>query len=108
MSTKLKMTASSGNVFEDLQVRDPDTALAKAKLAMAITRIIHYRHLTQAEAAEILGIDQPKVSKLMRGRLSEFSTERLFRYLNSLGRDIVITVKKRGLASDPGRVLVNA
>jgi predicted XRE-type DNA-binding protein len=69
--------------------------LAKAELARQINTVITKRHLTQAQAAEILGIDQPKVSALMRGKLSGFSLERLFHFLNALGRDIQIVVKPK-------------
>lgn len=100
------ITASSGNVFADLDVRDPDTALAKAELAAEISRIIRGRHLTQTQAADLLGIDQPKVSRLMRGRLEGFTAERLMRYLTYLGRDVYISIKRRRRASERGRVAV--
>ena len=101
---KTAVTPSSGNVFADIEVREPMEALAKAELAARISSIIKHRHLTQKETAETLGIDQPKVSALTRGRLSGFSTERLFRFLNALGRDVDIVVRKRGRT--PGRVRV--
>ena len=88
-------TTSSGNVFTDLQVSEPDEALAKAELARRIGTIIAYRHLTQAQAAQLLGIDQPKVSALMRGHLTGFSTDRLFRFLNALDRDVEIVIKPK-------------
>ena len=72
--------ASSGNVFADLEVPDADATLAKAKLAERIGAILAARKLTQAQAAAVLGIDQPKVSALIRGKLDGFSTERLFRF----------------------------
>jgi predicted XRE-type DNA-binding protein len=61
---------SSGNVFADLDLPHPQERLAKAKLASAIQDVIEHRGLTQVQAAEIMGIDQPKVSKIMRGRIS--------------------------------------
>jgi predicted XRE-type DNA-binding protein len=85
----------SGNVFADLGVDAPEEALAKAELAAQIFEIIEARKLTQVAAAKLLGIDQPKVSALLRGRLSGFSTERLIRFLNALGRDVEIVVKAR-------------
>lgn len=106
MSKNEQVTQSSGNVFADLELREPDEALAKADLAAKISSIITHRHLTQVEAANILGIDQPKVSALMRGRLAGFSTERLLRFLKSLGRDVEIVIKKRGAAETPGRMRV--
>jgi len=82
----------SGNVFADLGVPDPEEALLKAQLADLITLTIEAEKLTQAEAAKILGIDQPKVSNLVRGKLEGFSLERLLRFLTALGSDVEIRV----------------
>ena len=90
---KGKVTKSSGNVFADLGVRNPAQARARAELARRISEIISEQDLTQEEAADLLGIDQPKVSALIRGQLSGFSTERLFKFLNNLDRDIEIIVR---------------
>ena len=87
--------ASTGNVFADLGVPDADAALAKAELARRSCAILAARKLTQAQAAAILGIDQPKVSALIRGKLDGFSTERLFRFLNALGQDVEIVIRPR-------------
>lgn len=84
---------SSGNVFADLGLPNPEEALAKAELAHKITVLIRERGLTQAKAAKLLGVDQPKVSALIRGRLTGFSLERLMRFLLLLGQDIKITVQ---------------
>lgn len=86
---------SSGNVFADLGYPNAEEALAKSRLAQRIGDIIEKQELTQVEAASILGIDQPKVSKLMRGQLREFSTERLIRFLNALGQDVEIVVRDK-------------
>ena len=83
---------SSGNVFADLELADPDEALIKAELARAIAAIVTARRLNQTQAAEVLGIDQPKVSALMRGRLSGFSVDRLLRFLLALDRDVEIVI----------------
>lgn len=87
--------ASSGNVFADLELPDADAALAKAELARRICAILAARKLTQAQAAAILGSDQPKVSALIRGKLDGFSTDRLFRFLNVLGQEVEIVVRPR-------------
>jgi len=84
--------AGSGNVFADLEVAEPEEALPKAMLAHEIGRIVARQGWTQARAANVLGVDQPKVSALLRGRLGGFSTERLFRFLNALDHDIEIVV----------------
>ena len=88
-------TPSSGNVFADLNLPRADDLLAKAELAAKIIAEIERRRLTQNQAAQILGIDQPKISALKQGKLSGFSIERLMRLLLLLGRDIEIKVKGR-------------
>ena len=86
---------SSGNIFADLGVAEPVEALAKAALARRIASIIKHRHLNQADAAKLLKIDQPKISRLVRGQLKDFSIDRLMNFLMLLGRDIEIVIKKR-------------
>jgi len=95
MRNKADHTIGSGNVFADLGFPNAEEALAKAELAQRITAIIARRRLTQAQAAGVLGVDQPKISALKRGRLSGFSLERLVRFLILLGRDVEIVVKER-------------
>lgn len=85
-------TASSGNVFADLGLADADDLMAKANLALHIRRTIEARKLTQVQAAGLLGLDQPKVSSIVNGRLEGFSTDRLMRFLNDLGCDVQISV----------------
>jgi predicted XRE-type DNA-binding protein len=82
-------------VFADLGLPNPEDRLAKAELARRISEIIAERRLTQLAAAALLGIDQPKISALVRGRLGGFSLERLMRFLNVLGRDVEIVVKPK-------------
>jgi len=97
---------SSGNVFADLGLPNPEEALAKAELANKIILLIRERRLTQVQAAKILGVDQPKVSALIRGNLTGFSIERLMRFLLRLGQDIRITVQASPRARTRARVLV--
>ena len=104
MAKRTDYVVSSGNVFADIDRPRPAEALAKAELARKIGGIIERRRLTQAAAAEVLGVDQPKVSALMRGRLSGFSLDRLVRFLVLLGSDVEIVVKPR--ARSVGRVRV--
>jgi predicted XRE-type DNA-binding protein len=106
MGAKHDYAVSGGNVFADLGLPRPEEALAKAELAHKISRIIRARRLTQARAAEILGVDQPKISALVRGRLSGFSIERLLRFLMLLGHDVEITVKSRPRSRSQARLLV--
>jgi predicted XRE-type DNA-binding protein len=84
---------SSGNVFQDLGLPHPEERLLRAELAHRIATIIEDRHLTQREAAALLGINQPKVSALQHGHLEGFSFERLARYLLALGQDVEVTVR---------------
>jgi len=86
---------SSGNVFADLNLPKADDLMVKAELVAKIIEETERRHLTQTQAAALLGIDQPKISALKQGRLSGFSVERLLRFLLLLGRDIEITVKEK-------------
>ena len=100
---RAQVVKGGGNVFADLALLDADEALTKAELARQIVEIIEAKALTQARAAAALGIDQPKVSALVRGRLEGFSTERLVRFLNVLGRDVDIVVRRaRGAAGAVG------
>jgi predicted XRE-type DNA-binding protein len=86
---------SSGNVFADLGFADAEERLAKAELALVIHRFIEEQGLTQAQAAELLGITQPDVSDLVRGKLTRFSRERLERFLNALDFEVRIQVGPR-------------
>ena len=95
MSKEMDYEVGSGNVFADLGMPDAEELKAKALLVIEIIQIIEARGLKQAEAAQIMGIDQPKVSQLVRGKLDGFSMERLYRFLNALGRDIEIVVKPK-------------
>ena len=88
------ITESSGNVFADLGLPNPEQELMKAKLALQIYRIIKNRGFTQAEAATILGIRQPHVSLLMRNRAGSFSVGRLMEFLTALGHDVQVSVTR--------------
>lgn len=82
----IECEASSGNVFADLDLPDADELLFKAQLVLAIQAAIEANNWTQSEAATHIGIGQPDLSKLLRGRLKGFSTDRLLVTLNRLGR----------------------
>jgi predicted XRE-type DNA-binding protein len=108
MAEQIRVTKSSGNVFADLGLPNADERLVKATLAIEIGRIIKARKLTQQAAARLMGIDQPKVSHLLRGRLSGFSTERLLGFLTALGRDVEIVVRTPPRRRRQGRLRVVA
>ncbi len=96
----------SANVFADLEMPDAEEKLAKAELALKINQIIKQKKIKQAQAAELLGVDQSKISLLNSGRLSAFSIERLVKYLNLLDQDVEIVVKKMKRRSGHGRLIV--
>jgi predicted XRE-type DNA-binding protein len=98
--------AVSSNVFADLGLPNPEERLAKSQLVQRISEIIKERKLTQAKAGEILGIDQAKVSKLVRGRLSEFSTSTLMEYLTRLDQDVEIVVRPKPSSRETASLLV--
>jgi len=89
---KDKYTLSSGNVFEDLGLPKAEERQTKADIAILINAIISDK--TQEQAAEILGISQPQISDLSRGKLKHFSVERLFELLIKLGRNVQIVVSE--------------
>jgi predicted XRE-type DNA-binding protein len=98
MERKIEETAvfyGSGNVFADLDMPDAEEKLCKARIASAIQDAIEARGLTQTKAAQLIGIDQPKVSKILCGRLRDFSTERLLSFLLRLGMDVDIVIHKQ-------------
>lgn len=89
---KIGSKTGSGNVFADLGLPNSEEMLSKAKLASEICDIISHERLTQKQAAARLQIDQPKISALMHGKLDGFSTDRLMRFLNALGKDVLVTI----------------
>lgn len=97
----------SGNVFADLELPNPEERLVKAKLALEINVLIKNKNLSQKDAAKLLGVDQPKISALNKGKLSGFSLERLFRFLNILGQEITIKVSPQSKAKKSSSIVVN-
>ena len=108
MSSPIEVEEGSGNVFADIGLLNPEERLAKADLAIRVGEAIRARRLTQTRAAHILRIDQPKISRLLRGQLSAFSTERLMRFLTLLGREVEITVKPAPRSRRQGHLRVVA
>ncbi len=107
--SRVHYEVGSGNVFRDLGLPDAEELDIKANLAIEIGRIIRRRRLTQSEAASMLGVDQPRVSALMRGHLEKFSMEKLCDYLRALGCDVNIRIqekKKRPTAGYQGKLKI--
>ena len=98
--------ASSGNVYADLGFGDAAEMKAKAQLVAEIARVIHDRKLTQVEAAKQMGINQPKVSALLKGQFSGYSQERLIGFLNRLGHDVEIIVRPASPPANVGTISV--
>jgi len=92
---QIPVTPSSGNVFADLGIAEPAEALVKADLARQVGHIIRQRALTQTAAARLLGVDQPKISALLRGRLTGFTIDRLVRYAAALDQQVEVILRPR-------------
>jgi predicted XRE-type DNA-binding protein len=108
MNDQTRITRSSSNVFADLGLPNPEEALAKAKLARRIAAILAERGWSQSRAAEEMGIDQPKLSDITRGKLAGYSVERLVGYLNKLGEDVEIRTRPNPQPARPARMVVHA
>jgi len=102
------VTQSSGNVFADLGLPRAEEKETQVRLAVAINQVIKERRLSQSGAAELLRINQPKISALANYQWDGFSVERLMRFLNALGRDVEIVVRKTTKSGKPGKILVTA
>jgi predicted XRE-type DNA-binding protein len=90
-----KYEIGGGNVFKDLGVPNAEEHLIKAQLVHKIDSLLKQRGLTQIDAAHLLGVRQPDVSKMLRGEFRQFSVERLLRFLVALDQDVSIVVKPR-------------
>ena len=93
-ANKIEIERGSGNVFADLGRPDAEAHLLKAGLVIRIDEIIRQRGLKQVEAAKLLGLSQPDVSRLLHGSFREYSVERLLRLLTALGRDVEIVIRE--------------
>jgi predicted XRE-type DNA-binding protein len=102
------MTRSSGNVFADLQLANAEEKHTKVRLAVAINEILKQKGLRQQAAAKLLDLNQPKISALANYQLEGFSVERLLRFLNALGRDVEIVIRRNSRSRRPGTILVTA
>lgn len=103
-NTEDRVIDSTGNVFADLNLPVSQKDMMKVAFAQAIAMTIERRKLTQVQAAEIIGVDQAKVSALVRGRLKSFSIDRLVGYMISLGRDLNIQISREKIGK--GRITI--
>jgi predicted XRE-type DNA-binding protein len=90
-----RVEVGSGNVYADLGFDNPEEMLAKAHLVSEMQKVIKQKKLTQTEAAEILGLTQPKLSVLLKGHFRGYSTDRLIRFLRILGQDVDIFISPK-------------
>jgi predicted XRE-type DNA-binding protein len=103
----IPVEAGSGDVYADLGYPDSDSMLVKAQLAAKIAEIVRRRALTQTRTAEILGLTQPKVSALLKGRFRGISEHRLLECLTRLGRDVHIVIKPTPRSRSNGRLTLS-
>jgi predicted XRE-type DNA-binding protein len=106
MNNKRGYEAGSGNVFRDIGVPNAEEHLVKAQLVFKIDTILKKRGLKQVEAAELFGVRQPDVSKMLRGEFRQFSVERLLRFLVALDQDVEIVVKPHRNRNDAAAMQV--
>lgn len=107
METEEKIERGSGNVFADLGHPEAEVHLLKAELVTRIDEIIRRRKLKQVDAAKLLGLSQPDVSRLLRGNFRDYSVERLLRLLTVLGRDVEIVIRE-SRSKRQGRLSIGA
>jgi predicted XRE-type DNA-binding protein len=107
MAKRSKVTNGSGNIFADLNLPDANEHHVKAHLVIIIGQMIEKGRLTQTQAATKMGLKQPDVSKILRGRFEGFSLERLLLFVRLLGSDIEIKIKQNKSRQE-GRILIEA
>jgi len=105
VTSQIPVQASSGNVFADLELDNSKELIVKAELARRISNIIATQEIDRSEAATLFGIDRDRLSDLVNGKSSSFSTDQLFRFLNALGRDVEIVVKSKSDSQAQTRVV---
>lgn len=103
-----EIVLGSTNVFADLGYPDAEERQTKLRLAYAINKIVADRKLRQSQVADILGVNQPKISALMHYKLEGFSVERLMTFLTALDRDVEISIRKKPRSRASGRIRVVA
>jgi predicted XRE-type DNA-binding protein len=109
MAREVQVEAGGGNIFADFGLPDADSHFLKAQIVSEIYRLTNERNLTQAEAGKLMGITQPEVSRMFKGRFREYSVERLMGFLTSYDRDVEIVAKPRkGTDGEGGRITFNS
>ncbi len=107
MCTKKKLPAhnqGSGNIFADLGLPNAEEHQLKAALVVQLKRLMAEREITQTEAARLVEMKQPDLSKLLRGQFKLVSVEKLMRMLTAFDQDVEITVKPHRKRGEAGRI----
>lgn len=99
-----KVQVGSGNVFADLGLPDAEDLLIKSNIVIELRRLIKARKLTQTAAAKVIGISQPDLSHILKGKFRGYSVERLMRMLTAFDQDVEIHSKPRAQKNRPGRI----
>ena len=106
---RIKVETGSGNIFADLGLPDAEDMLLKSQIVVELHRLIKERKLTQTAAARRIGIGQPDLSNVLRGRFRGYSAERLMRMLTAFDQDVEITVRpRRRKTGEGGRITFGA
>jgi predicted XRE-type DNA-binding protein len=105
---KEPVTRGTGNVFADLGFPDASERQARLRLAYALNQVLDERKFSQADAAKVLGVTQPKVSALRHYKLAGFSVERLMNLLTALDQDVEIVVRQKPRSKRAARISVVA
>lgn len=95
MPNKPNVTQSAASVFQDLGIADPSVMRIKSRIAMEIQRVLEDRGMTQVEAADLMGIDQPKLSAILRGKFRGFTIDRMVRYLEALDVEVFLSFEDK-------------
>ncbi len=104
MTRETHVEVGSGNIFADLGLPDAESLFFKSKIVVELHWLIKKRKLTQTAAAKLIGISQPDLSDVLRGRFGGYSAERLLRMLTAFGQDVEITIKPHAKMGKPGRI----
>ncbi len=106
--SNIKHTVSTGNVYEDLGYEDSAEMKIKAKAVRMLARTIADSGETQTQVAKILGIDQPKISRILRGQFRGLSLEKIIGYIMALGNDVDVKVSEKHNGGSPGHFSIAA
>ena len=99
---------SSGNIFADLGLPDPETHMLKAQIVTELYRLTTERKLTQAQAGKLMGLTQPEVSRLFKGTFREYSVERLMSFLTAFDQEVEIVTRPLPAGEQRGHVTFRA